>query len=216
VSYQINWMYLRYFMWNFVGRENDIQGNGEPTNGHWISGIPFIDQWVTGVPQRNLPERMKDNKGRNTYFFLPLIVGIIGLLYHSRQDKRGAMVVTMLFLLTGLAIVVYLNQTPQQPRERDYAYAGSFYAFAIWIGLGVYALFDVARSITTKELQRVASITLGAGAMFFILEFIGDSHALSYTLLYMGIVALAAIFAMHFLGKAVKSSVIAAVVACLI
>lgn len=141
-SYQVNWMYLRYFMWNFVGRENDIQGNGEPTNGHWISGIPFIDEFVSGSPQKNLPDRLEENKGRNTYFFLPLILGIIGLLYHSREDKRGAFVVTMLFVLTGIAIVVYLNQTPQQPRERDYAYAGSFYAFCIWVGLGFMGLLD--------------------------------------------------------------------------
>lgn len=141
-SYQINWMYLRYFMWNFVGRESDTQGHGEPTNGHWISGISFIDEFVTGAPQKNMPDRLKDNKGRNTYFFLPLILGILGLLYHTKEDKRGAIVVTMLFILTGIAIVVYLNQTPQQPRERDYAYAGSFYAFCIWIGLGYMAILD--------------------------------------------------------------------------
>ncbi len=214
-SYQVNWMYWRYFMWNFAGRQNDVQGHGNIIDGNWLSGVDLVDEQRLGN-QKELPSSITENKAYNRYYLLPLILGLIGLVYQFTRGRNDAFVVLMLFLLTGLAIVIYLNQYPMQPRERDYAYAGSFYAFAIWIGLGVYALFDVARSITTKELQRVASITLGAGALFFILEFIGDSHALSYTLLYMGIVALAAVFAMHFLGKAVKSSVIAAVVACLI
>ena len=138
-SYQLNFMYMRYFMWNFVGRQNDIQGRGDPLNGNWISGFKIIDEWRLG-PQ-DLPESMK-NRGRNTYYFLPLILGFIGFFYQMHRNQRDFWVTMMLFFMTGIAIVLYLNQTPFQPRERDYAYAGSFYAFAIWIGLGVMAIID--------------------------------------------------------------------------
>lgn len=141
--YHIIHMYNRYFMWNFVGRQNDVQGNGEPQNGNWISGIGFIDEFFTGAPQSKMSEDMKSNPGRNTYFFLPLILGLLGFAYHLVRNGRSFIIVFMLFFLTGYAIVLYLNQTPLQPRERDYAYAGSFYAFAIWVGLGVYALYEV-------------------------------------------------------------------------
>ena len=140
-SFQINQMYIRYFMWNFAGRQNDIQGNGEPTKGNWISGIDFIDSARLG-PQESLPDSLKNNKARNTYFFLPLILGLLGLYYQLTRTKRDFTIVALLFFFTGLAIVLYLNQTPYQPRERDYAYAGSFYAFAIWVGLGVVALYE--------------------------------------------------------------------------
>ena len=143
-SYQIGHMYLRYFMWNFAGKQNDIQGHGEINKGNWLSGIPFIDNVRLG-PQDSLPKNMADNKGRNTYYLLPLLLGLIGLLYHFNKNNKDAFVVTLLFLFTGLAIVAYLNQYPLQPRERDYAYVGSFYAFAIWIGLGVMAIFDFIR-----------------------------------------------------------------------
>ena len=146
--YQVNFMYWRYFMWNFVGRQNDIQGhyfNNDGTrdyiNGNWISGIKFIDEARLG-PQDNLPEHLANNKARNTYFFLPLLLGLVGLFYHVKKNNKDAFIVFLLFFMTGLAIVVYLNQPPKQPRERDYAYAASFYAFAIWIGLGVMALAD--------------------------------------------------------------------------
>lgn len=142
LRYHIAHMYNRYFLWNFVGRQNDIQGHGEAINGNWISGISFIDEWVTGAPQKNLPEIVASNPGRNGYFFLPLLLGLAGLVFHLIRNGRNFIIVFMLFFLTGYAIVLYLNQTPLQPRERDYAYAGSFYAFAIWIGLGVYAIYD--------------------------------------------------------------------------
>jgi hypothetical protein len=140
--YQVNFMYIRYFMWNFAGRQNDIQGAGEPTKGNWISGVKFIDEARLG-PQDKLPDSLKNNKGRNVYFFLPLILGLVGLWYQYKKDKKDFSVVMLLFFFTGLAIVLYLNQTPYQPRERDYAYTGSFYAFAIWIGIGVAALYEM-------------------------------------------------------------------------
>jgi hypothetical protein len=137
--YQVGYMYLRYFMWNFAGRQNDLQGNGEFFKGNWLSGINFIDESRLG-PQSDLPAFMKDNKARNRYYFLPLILGIIGLVTNFTRSRKDFWIVLLLFLMTGLAIVVYLNQYPLQPRERDYAYAGSFYAFSIWIGLGVFGL----------------------------------------------------------------------------
>ena len=142
--YQINEMYWRYFMWNFAGRQNDLQGPGGITRGNWISGIPFVDSFRLG-PQEKLPQSMLDNKARNTYFFLPFILGIIGILFQYQRDKINTFIVFLLFLLTGLAIVVYLNQNPLQPRERDYAYVGSFYAFAIWMGFGVLSLIEGLR-----------------------------------------------------------------------
>lgn len=137
--YQLNFMYWRYFMWNFAGRQNDLQGNGEIEHGNWITGIPFIDNWLVG-DQSLLPEDLQNNKGRNVFFCLPLILGLIGLFWQAYRGQKGIQqfwVVFFLFFMTGIAIVLYLNQTPIQPRERDYAYAGSFYAFAIWIGMGV-------------------------------------------------------------------------------
>ena len=142
LDYQLNYMYWRYFLWNFVGRQNDIQGHGEVDKGNWISGIKFIDKFIEG-DSTYMPDDMKDNPGRNVFYFMPLILGLIGLLYQAYSGKRGIeqfWVVFFLFFMTGIAIVLYLNQTPYQPRERDYAYAGSFYAFAIWIGLGVAAV----------------------------------------------------------------------------
>ncbi len=144
VRYQVGYMYLRYFMWNFAGRQNDLQGNGEFFKGNWLSGINFIDEPRVG-PQDRLPEFLEKNRARNTYYMLPLLLGLAGLVFHFRKNQKDAWVVMTLFLMTGLAIVVYLNQNPYQPRERDYAYAGSFYAFSIWIGLGVMALINILR-----------------------------------------------------------------------
>ncbi|WP_167604979.1 DUF2723 domain-containing protein [Maribellus sediminis] len=148
-SYQLGHMYMRYFMWNFVGRQNDIQGHGEFNNGNWISGIEAFDKVKVG-PTGEMPDFMKNDPSRNTYYFLPLIFGLLGMFYQYNQGKKGkeTFTVTMLlFLLTGIAIVVYLNQYPFQPRERDYAYAGSFYAFAIWVGLGVLALHSLVKKV---------------------------------------------------------------------
>ncbi|MFP4555533.1 MAG: protein O-mannosyl-transferase family [Bacteroidales bacterium] len=148
-NYQIGHMYWRYFMWNFVGRQNDVQGHGELLNGNWITGIKPLDSIRLGN-QDNLTTEMLNHPARNTYYMLPLVLGLIGLVYQFMRDKNNFWVVTLLFVLTGLAIVVYLNQTPLQPRERDYSYVGSFYAFSIWIGLGVLALYEFIRRHTKQ------------------------------------------------------------------
>jgi len=141
-DYQVRFMYWRYFFWNFSGRQNDMQSYGEIDRGNWITGIGFIDNLLVG-DQKNLPSELKDNKGHNVYFMLPLILGLFGimfLMYSGKEGGEAMWITTLLFLLTGLAIVIYLNQTPYQPRERDYAYSGSFYAFSIWIGWVCWAL----------------------------------------------------------------------------
>ena len=156
-SYQLNWMYWRYFMWNFAGRQNDIQSSGEIEHGNWITGIPFIDNLLYG-DQNMLPQELKDNKGHNVFYCLPLILGIIGLFWQAWRGQKGIQqfwVVFFLFFMTGIAIVLYLNQTPGQPRERDYAYAGSFYAFAIWIGMGVAGIVHLLRNYM-KEVPAAA------------------------------------------------------------
>lgn len=142
--YQVNFMYFRYFMWNFVGRQNDIQGHGDIVNGNWITGIDWLDSIRLG-DQANLPDELRNNKGRNVYYALPLLLGLLGMFAQtrSRKEMENFWITMMLFLMTGLAIILYLNQTPYQPRERDYAYAGSFYAFCIWIGYGVIAIYNI-------------------------------------------------------------------------
>ena len=161
LSYQCNFMYWRYFMWNFCGRQNDIQGNGEAEHGNWITGISFIDNLMYG-DQSKLPDDLKNNKGHNVFYGLPLILGLIGLFWQAWRGRRGIRqfwVVFFLFFMTGLAIVIYLNQTPMQPRERDYAYAGSFYAFAIWCGMGVAALYDIiARKMKGVNPTAIAAV----------------------------------------------------------
>ncbi|MDD4606352.1 MAG: DUF2723 domain-containing protein, partial [Dysgonamonadaceae bacterium] len=165
ISYQLNYMYWRYFMWNFAGRQNDIQGDGGITKGNWITGISFIDEYVLGLgPQKDIAPEVADNKARNVYYMLPLILGIIGIIYQLKLKEKGLqsfLVVFMLFFMTGIAIVIYLNQTPFEPRERDYAFAGSFYAFTIWIGMGVAG---IARFIQAYFKNR----SLAAGLAAFI------------------------------------------------
>ena len=158
LSYQVNFMYWRYFMWNFAGRQNDIQGNGEWEHGNWITGIPFLDNMRLG-DQSKLPTELKENKGHNVFYCLPLLLGLIGILWQLfKNDEKNLGegekqfgIVFFLFFMTGLAIVLYLNQTPMQPRERDYAYAGSFYAFAIWVGLGVAGLAYYLQKLLKNE-----------------------------------------------------------------
>ena len=155
LSYQCNFMYWRYFMWNFAGRQNDLQGNGELEHGNWITGFDWFDNWRLG-DQSKLPDELKNNKGHNVFYCLPLLLGLIGLFWQSlgkgQKGIRQFWVVLFLFFMTGLAIVLYLNQTPMQPRERDYAYAGSFYAFAIWCGMGVAAIIEgLTRRLKGKE-----------------------------------------------------------------
>jgi hypothetical protein len=157
--YQVGVMYGRYFMWNFAGRQNDLQGNGNVMDGNWISGIPFIDNARLG-DQSQLPAENLSNPARNRYFFLPLLAGLAGLFWQYRRDKKGFSLVLLMFLMTGLAIVIYLNQYPSQPRERDYAYAGSFYAFAMWIGMGMMLLFDMVQKYTGERLAAAINAIL--------------------------------------------------------
>jgi hypothetical protein len=151
VEYQFGYMYWRYLMWNFVGRQNDVQGKYDYLDGNWLSGISFIDELHLGS-QDNLPSDVLNNKGRNVYFFLPFILGLIGLMYHANKDLKSFYVLLALFLFTGIALKIYLNERPFEPRERDYALVGSFYVFAIWIGFGVYALYESAQKYLAPKL----------------------------------------------------------------
>ena len=150
MSYQFGYMYGRYFMWNFVGRQNDVQGNLDVLNGNWLSGIDFIDEARLGS-QQQLPDDVKNNKGRNTYYFLPLLLGLIGLLYQVKFDKKNFYTLLLFFAFTGFAIIFYTNPKPFEPRERDYAVVGSFYIFAIWIGMGVFALYQYLKYLGNKK-----------------------------------------------------------------
>ena len=163
ITYQVNFMYWRYFLWNFVGRQNNIQGHGEVEHGNWISSIRWIDNWLLGCDTTKLPSDLIRNKGRNVFFALPLLLGLTGIVWQwrrGREGRRQMWIVTLLFVMTGLAIVVYLNQTPLQPRERDYAYAGSFYAFAVWIGLGVGLVTNWCQKLLKNK--RLAAAVVGA------------------------------------------------------
>ncbi len=161
IEYQFGYMYWRYLMWNFVGRQNDVQGRYDNLNGNWISGIPFMDSLHLGS-QDNLPSDVLNNKGRNTYFFLPFILGLIGLMYHASKDRKSFYVLLSLFLFTGIALKIYLNERPFEPRERDYALVGSFYVFAIWIGFGVYSLYESAKKYLAPK---IAGPVLIAGSL---------------------------------------------------
>ncbi len=158
-SYQTGFMYARYFLWNFAGRQNDDQGQGNSTSGNWISGIKPLDAWHLGSSQDNLPPSITENKAYNRLYFLPLILGLLGAFWHFKRNQKDAGVVGLLFFFTGMAIVLYLNQNPLQPRERDYAYAGSFYAFAIWIGMGVAAIADfLSKKVTPSTAGIIATV----------------------------------------------------------
>lgn len=148
LNYQVRWMYLRYFMWNFSGRESDIQGHGGPLNGNWITGVPFVDRIMLGYPQNNLPKEIKENKGRNKYYMLPFLLGMLGFVYHFMRDRKSFWAILTLFIFTGLMIVFQNNAPPIQPRERDYVFAGSFYVFAIWIGVGVLGLVQLIKRMS--------------------------------------------------------------------
>jgi hypothetical protein len=152
--YQVGVMYMRYFMWNFSGRQNDVQGNGNVMDGNWITGIPFLDNPRLG-DQSLLPENYLNNPARNKYFLLPLLLGLAGLFWQFKRDKKGLFMVMLFFIMTGLAIVLYLNQYPNQPRERDYAYAGSFYVFTIWIGMGVMVFYDLLSRIMNERISAI-------------------------------------------------------------
>ena len=157
--YQVGYMYLRYFMWNFAGRQNDCQGNGNPLHGNWISGIKFIDEARLG-DMDTVPFDLKDNKGRNVYYMLPLLLGIAGAVWQYRRERKDFWLVLAFFIMTGVAIIFYLNQYPNQPRERDYAYAGSFYAFSIWIGLGFMFVYEYVKQLAGKKLASILTFVV--------------------------------------------------------
>ena len=161
-KYQIGWSYLRYFMWNFAGRQNDYMNmDGNPVYGNWESGIGFIDQARLGTPSDDfLPNHLRNNKGKNHYYFLPLLLGILGMYFHFKRNQQDAIANLLFFLFTGILIIVYLNVTPFQPRERDYAYVGSFYAFSIWIGLGTIALFDYINKFLDAKKASIFSFVI--------------------------------------------------------
>ena len=170
VDFQFGYMYGRYFMWNFVGKQNDEQGNLDLQDGNWLSGIQFIDEFRLGI-QSNLPSDVQDNKGRNTYFFLPFILGIIGLFFHVKQNKNDFYTLLLFFVFTGLAIVFYTNPKPFEPRERDYAVVGSFYIFAIWVGFGVLALYQKLKQYANKNMVAIAVTVVSLLAVPVLMAF---------------------------------------------
>ena len=177
-GYQLNFMYWRYFMWNFSGRQNDIQGHGELDHGNWITGFDFIDNAML-CDQSHMPDSLKNNKGHNRYFMLPLLLGILGIVWQLAGGKKGTQsfwVTFTLFFMTGIAIVIYLNQTPYQPRERDYAYAGSFYAFCIWIGLGVLAVAQGLGKVLPKSLAAIFATLFCLGVPALMAQQNWDDH----------------------------------------
>ncbi|MDR1584670.1 MAG: hypothetical protein LBS07_00645, partial [Prevotellaceae bacterium] len=177
-SYQLNFMYWRYFMWNFSGRQNDIQSHGEIDRGNWITGIRFIDSILTG-DQSNYPQELAGNKGHNKYYMLPLLLGILGIFFQLNGGKKGVegfWITGALFFLTGIAIVIYLNQPPIQPRERDYAYAGSFYAFSIWIGLGVLALIKGLDKYLPRKVSAALATLICLGVPVLMASENWDDH----------------------------------------
>ncbi len=213
-QYQMDWMYWRYFLWNFAGRQNDIQGHGTITEGNWLTGIKAIDAQRLGN-QDQLPPSMTENHGFNRFYLLPMLLGVIGLVYQMLRHLRDWTVVMLLFFFTGVAIVIYLNQTPYQPRERDYAYVGSFYAFAIWIGLGVFALYDAARTITQKELGMVIGTAFGLGVLKYVVEWDGD-HSVSYSLFYLAALGGGALALFYALNKVLKNGAVTGTLAALV
>ncbi|UKN00472.1 MFS transporter [Paracrocinitomix mangrovi] len=183
-NYQVDWMYWRYFMWNFSGRQSDEQGHGGPRDGNWISGLNFIDKHHIG-DQTKAPAFITENPSNNKFYMLPLILGLIGFIFTLTKATKSWWIIFLLFLMTGLAIIIYLNQKPYEPRERDYAYAASFYAFAFYIGLSVLALFDAFKNMQWKELAYIVGITGGLGVVFAITD-----KTASLSMLYMtGVIA---------------------------
>jgi hypothetical protein len=214
--YQFGWMYWRYFMWNFAGRQNDEQNtDGNPIDGNWLSGVDFVDNEMLG-DQSMLPTSMSTNKAYNRFYMLPLILGLIGLIWQFMKDRKNWYVIFLLFFFTGMAIILYLNPKPLEPRERDYAYAGSFYAFAIWVGLGVYALFDIAKNIKPSELKNIGIAAGSLIAFLYLAEAAsGSGHGGSYALIYMSLVIGIMSAILYYLYKSTKNETNVAVLAFL-
>lgn len=213
-DYQVGWMYWRYFMWNFAGRQNDEQGHGKASTsmlieGNWLSGVNFIDQERVGN-QKELTSTIENNPSYNRFFMIPLLIGLIGFLFHLIKAPKDWLVVMLLFIFTGLAVIIYLNQKPAEPRERDYAYAASFYAFAVWIGLGVMALYHIAKSVTLKDLLKIIGLAAATGVVIYVIETsMENSHSFSYSIFYLtGLGGLACLVS-HFSGKTKNDVLIA-------
>ena len=209
--YQVNWMYVRYFMWNFSGRQNDIQGHGDAMRGNWKTGIATIDNMRIG-DQESAPFYTTSNKSNNSFFMLPFILGLIGLIFHFYKAPKDAFSLLLAFLFTGIMIVIYLNQKPFEPRERDYAYAGSFYFFAFWIGIGVYALIDLFNNIPAKSNLVKSNLAKGAilsgGTFLFCLALDGGSNSgmpATLSFIYIILVSGALIGLMAFLKRILKA-----------
>ena len=209
-KYQINHMYWRYFMWNFAGRQNDDHNQyGDILLGNWKSGVGFIDAERLG-DQSQLSDVRKSAPANNSFYFLPLILGLIGFVFHLAKSPKDWFVVLLLFLFTGLMIVVFLNQKPLEPRERDYAYAGSFYVFAIWVGLGVYALYEALSSLKLKDLAIPAAVAFGLGIVRYIAETVSENdHSVSYSIFFMSVIAFGVLAALTF-AKSLKENAKAA------
>ena len=198
--YQINHMYWRYFMWNFAGRQNDDHNQyGDILLGNWKSGVGFIDAERLG-DQSKLSDVRKNAPANNSFYFLPLILGLIGFIFHLAKAPKDWFVVLLLFLFTGFMIVIFLNQKPLEPRERDYAYAGSFYVFAIWVGLGVYALYEALATMKLKDLAIPSAVTFGLGLVRYIAETVSENnHSVSYSIFFMSVIAIGVLAALTFL-----------------
>ncbi|MFN5634485.1 MAG: DUF2723 domain-containing protein [Flavobacteriia bacterium] len=217
MRYQVDWMYWRYFMWNFAGRQNDIQGHGDNMRGNWVSGYSMIDHARLGEQGENAPFFTSQNPTNNKFFLLPLVLGVIGLFFHFYRAPKDAFVLFLAFLFTGVAIVVYLNQKPFEPRERDYAFAGSFYFFAMWIGIGVYALYEAFLRFTKDDFKKVM-IAFGAGLLFFATLDLGSDVSMPITMTWIMTagVGAAAIGLMMLLRRTMDSATNGAVIATLL
>ncbi|WP_107038443.1 glycosyltransferase family 117 protein [Brumimicrobium mesophilum] len=217
VNYQVDWMYWRYFMWNFSGRQNDIQGHGDEFRGNWISGFSMVDDVRLGAQGENAPYYTKDNPSHTKFYYIPLILGLIGMFFHFLKAPKDAIVVGVLFVLTGLAIVVYLNQRTFEPRERDYAYAASFYVFAIWIGLGVYGLYEAFRSFMKEDYKKLGVAFSGLLVLGLIID-MGANRGMPTTvsILIIGAIGGGSMLAMTALRKVKAPKVGAAGIAILL
>ncbi len=214
--YQVNWMYIRYFMWNFAGRQNDIQGHGDNMRGNWLTGITVLDEARLGS-QEFAPKYTEDNASHNRFFLLPLTLALIGLFFHFYRAPKDAFVLSLVFMFTGFAILVYLNQKPMEPRERDYAYAGSFYFFAMWIGIGVYALYDMFMRFQKEDFKK-AAIWAGAILVLMLLADMGAEYGMANTILWCMILLIAALLigTMLLLKKIVQTEKNGAVLAAVL
>lgn len=213
LSYQVDWMYWRYFMWNFAGRQNDIQGHGDNMRGNWISGFSAIDNDRLG-DQSNAPDYTTNNPANNKFFYLPLILGLIGLFFHFYRAPKDAFVLFLAFLFTGVAIIIYLNPKPFEPRERDYALAGSFYFFAMWIGIGIYGLYDAFMRFKKADFMKVIYVLLGGLVLFFFADLgaeVGMPTTVSWLII--AIITVALLGLMMLLRKQLKNDSYGAILA---